>query len=478
MYIALGVIAVLVIFIGVLLVRAARFTPKALPAVEVTEVTVDEQKAVQDMVDMIRCRTVSYRDDALIECAEYEKFEQLLKERFPRIFAACTFEKVGRTGLLFRLKGESDKAPVVLMAHYDVVPVEEAYWTVPAFDGLVKDGCIWGRGTLDTKSTLCGIMQAVEAALAENYIPKNDLYLAFSGEEEIDGDSCPQMVAHLEKNGVIPALVLDEGGAVVDNVFPGVKQPCALVGVAEKGSVHFELEQPATTGHASSPPPHTAVGVMAKAITRIEAHPFKCRVATAPAALFDTLGRHSSFLYRLIFANLRLFMPVLDILCKKTGGELNALLRTTAAVTRVQGSKASNVLPPKATCGINVRVMEGDSIQDAENHLRKAIKNDNISIRLIGGMDASITSDMHCAAYDLVVNAIRQTFPDAIVSPYLMLACSDSRHYCRITDKVYRFSPMHLSKQERGTIHGNDERIPIDALLQAVAFYKRLLKML
>ena len=477
-YVLAGGIAVLPVFVAIIIIRTLRFTPKQLPAVQTAAVTVDRDKVVRDMVDMIRCRTVSYRDESLVDRKEFEKFEALLKERFPNVFAVAAFEKVGKTGLLFHIKGESAVAPAVLMAHYDVVPADEEGWTRPAFDGLIEDGKIWGRGTIDTKGTLCGIMEAVEAALADGYTPKNDLYLSFSGEEEIDGDSCKEIVSLLESRGITPAFVLDEGGAVVQNVFPGVREECALIGIAEKGSVSMDLTLLSAGGHASTPPVRTVLGKLSDAVVRIEKHPFKRHLTPAAAGLFDTLGRRSGFLFRMIFANLWCFLPLLDMVCKLSGGELNALMRTTAAVTRMEGSNAYNVLPPKGKVGINLRLMEGDTIDSAKAYLEKIVKNDRIEVSLVGGMNPSICSDTACEGWDTLTTAIRQTFGEAVVSPYLMLAASDSRHYCRITDKVYRFSPMRLSKEERGMIHGNDERLPIDTLITTVEFYVRLLKLL
>jgi len=281
-------------------------------------------------------------------------------------------------------------------------------------------------------------------------------------------------VTYLEQKNIHPAMVLDEGGAVVSNVFPGVAGECAVVGIGEKGSVSMDLILEENGGHASTPPPHSVLGQLSKAVDNIENNPFKRQLCKPVAQMFDTLGRYSSFVYRMIFSNLWCFAPVLDMICKKSGGELNALMRTTVAVTRMEGSKAYNVLPHCGKVGINVRLLGEDTIESSMEYLNKIIDNPKIKLELVGGMNPSIHSDTDCEGWDIVSQSISETWPEAIVCPYMMLACSDSRHYCRITDKVYRFSAMRLSKEERGMIHGVDERIPIETLLTTVKFYVRL----
>lgn len=474
-YIILGII---VVFLVIIVERTLLFVPEKKEKQETEDITLDRDKVVRDMVAMIRCKTVSNRDESLVEWEEFEKFEAEIRMRFPKLFETAKFEKIGKTGLLFTLKGQSSAAPSVCMAHYDVVPIEEEGWSKPAFEGIIEDDVIWGRGTLDTKGTLCAILEAVEKLLNEGYEPKNDLYLAFSGEEEIDGDSCKGIVAHLEKKGVKPAIVLDEGGAVVEKVFPGVDKECALIGIAEKGSVSVDFSLESNGGHASTPPVRTVLGQLSRAVIAIEKHPFKRQMTKPVREMFDILGRESNFLYRMIFANLWCFAPVLDLYCRISGGEINALMRTTVAVTKMEGSKAYNVMPPKGSMGLNMRLLGDDTIESAMAHLNKVIRNDKIKATVVSGMNPSIVSDTNCMEYTRLKAAISMTWPDAIVSPYLMMACSDSRHYCRITDRVYRFSAMKLSKEERGMIHGNDERIPIVTLIKTVEFYVRFLKML
>ena len=478
-WIILGIVAAaLMVLISVILIRTFCFKPKQTEPVTEDIIEVNREKIVADMVDMIRCKTVSDRQEERIDRSEFVKFEALLKERFPKIHEKCQLEKIGKTGLLYFLAGRSSEKPSVCMAHYDVVPADEAGWEKPAFEGIIENGVIWGRGTLDTKGTLCGLMEALEQMLLEGYVPENDLYLSFSGEEEVDGNTCADIVSYLAKKGVKPAIVVDEGGAVVDHVFPGVDGECALIGIGEKGGVNWNFTMESQGGHASTPPVHTILGSLSEAVTKIESHPFKRQLTRPVAEMFDTLGRHSGFLYRMIFANLWCFLPLLDMICKKAGGELNAMMRTTAAVTRMEGSKAYNVLPPRASFGINMRLLGQDTMDSAGAHLKKVIGNDKIQIELVNGMNPSPYSDTSCQEWEKLKTAIRQTWPKAIVSPYLMMACSDSRHYCEISDRVYRFSAMRLSKEERAMIHGNNERIPIETLVQTAEFYIRLLRLL
>ena len=471
-------LAALALLLIVILVRTLRFRPQPVAAVEEVPVQMDEAKIVADMQAMVRCRTISHREEALTDQAEFEKFRQVLQERFPRIHQACSFRRIGKTGLLYCLKGKASDQVSVCMSHYDVVPVEESGWSKPAFDGVLEDGFLWGRGTLDTKGTLCGVMEALEQLLGEGYVPQQDLYLAFSGDEEISGDSCPAIVRWFEEQGIIPAFVLDEGGAVVDHVFPGVENSCAMVGIAEKGYLDMDFTMESNGGHASTPPPRQLLGHLSRALCAIEKKPFPMRMTPPVRQMFDTLGRRSTFLYRMIFANLWCFAPVLDLITRLSGGELNAMLRTTVALTKFEGSQAYNVMPPHAKFGANLRLLCEETVESAQAYLRKVVGNDQIRLSVVDGMNPSPVSDTNCAAWETLKTAIRQTWPEALVSPYLMMACSDSRHYNRITDKVYRFSCMYLSKAERASIHGNDEKIPVQTLIRTAEFYVRLLKLL
>ena len=470
------VLSLLAIFLAVILIRALLFKPKAQPKILENEEKFDTDKAVDDLCRLVRCKTVSYRDSSLEDDSEFEKLVNMLPELYPNVHSTCEFSRIPDRGLLFRWKGKNDGAPAVLMAHYDVVPVNEDQWDVPAFEALIKDGRVWGRGTLDTKVTFNGVLFAADHLIAEGFVPENYRYFAFSGGEEVNGRGAENIVDYFEKNGIEPAMVVDEGGAVVENVFPGVSAPCGLIGIAEKGLMDVQYTVKSGGGHASAPKPKTPVDTLARACVKMVDNPFKAHLTAPAAKMFDTLGRHSSFVFKIIFANIRIFLPVLDMICQKSGGELNALMRTTVAFTQMEGSKASNVIPPQASMVSNMRLNPEDDIDSALKYITKTINDDKVEVSLIHGMEPSRISTTDCEGWERVSSAVASTWKGCIVSPYLMVQCSDSRHYGRISDKVYRFSAMDLTADERATIHGNNESIRIETLCKAVEFYIRLMK--
>ena len=468
--------AALVIFIAVLVIRAAAFKPKAQPEVDTSEVSFDKEKAVRDLSELVRCKTVSYRDPSLEDDAEFEKLIALLPSLYPNVNKVCEFTRLENRGLLFRWAGKKSDAPAVMMAHYDVVPVNEDLWDTPAFEGIIKDGYIIGRGTLDTKVTFSGILFAADHLISEGFVPENDIYFAFSGGEEVNGLGAVRIVDYFEEKGIEPALVIDEGGAVVENVFPGVKAPCGLIGIAEKGMMDVKYTVKSQGGHASAPKPGAPIDRLASACRNMVEHPFKLRLTAPVAEMFDTLGRYSSFVYKIIFSNLKIFLPVLDMICKKGGGEMNALMRTTVAFTQAQGSSATNVIPPEASLVSNIRLNPADDMDSALEYIKQTVADDRVEVTCMHGMNPSRISRTDCEGFEKVASAVASTWKGCIVAPYLMVQCSDSRHWGRISDRVYRFSAMDLTSEERASIHGNNEKIRIDALGRTVEFYIRLMK--
>ncbi len=466
----------LLVFIGIIAVRTAKFTPKAQPALDETPVSFSRDKAIDALAALIRCKTVSYVDHSLEDDAEFEKLIASLPSLYPRVFDICSFNRLPDRALLLRWPGKHPGDPAVMMAHYDVVPVDESKWDKPPFAAIIEDGVLWGRGALDTKVTFNGILSAANHLIGKGFQPENDIYFAFSGGEEVNGKGAPNIVQYFIDHDIHPALVVDEGGAVVENVFPGVSVPCGLIGIAEKGMMNVQFSCTSSGGHASAPKPHTPVGVLSRACTRLEGKPFPAHIQGPAAQMFDTLGRYSTLLYRMIFANLWCFGWVLDLLGKRSGGEMNALMRTTVAFTQMRGSAARNVIPPEASMVANMRLNPADSVASAQLYLQKVIADPQVEVSVLESFEPSPISETGCDAWNKVASAVASTWKGCVVAPYLMVQCSDSRHYGAISNHVYRFSAMDLTSEERGTIHGNNERIRLDCACRAVEFYIRLLK--
>ena len=463
-------------FLAVIVARACMFKPVSDKKVEADSFSVDTKSATEHLRQMVRLKTVSNVEESQVDLGEFEKFRALLRTLYPHVYTACEYTEIGRHGMLLKWPGHSAERPSVLMAHYDVVPVNEEKWDKPPFAGIIEDGILWGRGTLDTKVTFNGILSAANSLIGQGFRPEKDIYFAFSGGEEINSQGAPNIVAYFTEHGIPPAIVVDEGGAVVENVFPGVKQPCGLIGIAEKGMLNAQYRTLSAGGHASAPKPHTPVGVLAAACKRVEDHPFKAHIDGPAAQMFDTLGRYSTPLYRVIFANMWCFGWIIDLLGKKSGGEINALVRTTVAFTQMEGSSARNVIPPEAKMVSNIRLNPADSVASALAYLEKTVNDPAVEITSLESFEPSPVSETGCDAWEKVAAAVANTWPGCIVSPYLMVQCSDSRHYRDLSNHVYRFSAMDLTAEERSTIHGNNERIRLETAAKAVEFYIRLMR--
>lgn len=469
-YVLLGL---LVVLIGVVLYRTFRFKLTPLNY-EKVEHAIDGKRIVESLSKMIQIPTVSYTDSAKTDQKAFTDFKNFLKNRYPKINSIAEYQEL-LTGVLFKIKGDSSEKPVVLMAHFDVVPVV-GDWQDNPFSGKISDTHVYGRGTLDTKNSLNSIMEALEHHLNQGHSFRNDLYIAFSGEEEINGPTAPYIVNYFKENKIEPYLVLDEGGAIVSKMFPGVSNKCAVVGIAEKGFLNLKLVAHSKGGHASSPPSQTPLTELAEAILSLNNHPsFKLKLTPSVRALFNQLAPYSkSFPIRMLFANLWLFLPIVKWIAKKSGGEFLAMFKTTQAFTIAEGSEAYNVLPATASIGINYRLRPEETSDEVIKRIKNIIAHTQVDLEVISVFEP-VEESLIDEGFALVEQSIYQTWPEVLVAPYLMVATSDSRHYHEICKRVYKFSPMDVSKADLAKIHGIDEDITIENVLNGVRFYLNLL---
>lgn len=429
---------------------------------------------------LLRIPTISRLDLENVDWAQFERFVAVLPELYPGLHSTLTREIVAGHSLLYRWVGRSAKAPTLLLAHYDVVAASEDRWDHPPFGAELVEGAdgteLWARGALDDKGALVSILEAVEACIAEGVMPANDIYLSFGHDEETIGSGAQAIVALLESRGIRPALLVDEGGAVVEGIFPGVDGQIAVVGVSEKGITSVELTVVQEGGHASTPPRLSATARLARAIVRLDASPFPARFSATNLEMIRTVGAHARQPYRWLFTNQWLTRGILLALFSRLGDETRAMVRTTAVVTRLAGSAADNALAETATATVNMRVAVGSNVADSVEHIRAAIRDDRVTVTTRNPSEPSPISPTSGPQWTAVRAAIETTYPGTIVTPYIQLGASDSRHFTRICDSVYRFSPFEISLAERGTLHAVNERIRVATWLRGIEFYQALIR--
>jgi carboxypeptidase PM20D1 len=465
------------------LIRACLFKPAQKQQKVAEKAEIDKEKAVTSLQALVACRTVSNIDKSKEDEKEFDKLKKTLRELYPAVYKVAEFTELSPRELLFHIAGKSEdkKHASIMMAHFDVVDVVEENWKHPAFAGFRENGVLWGRGTIDTKGTLNGVLRSSEELFEKGFVPEHDLYFAFAGDEEIQGGSAKLAVKYFQDHGIEPLIVVDEGGGVVNGVFPGVSRPTALIGTAEKGALALEYHIDGEGGHASAPKPHTPVGELAELAVEMEKHPFKMHLSQPVKEMFSTLGREAPFKFRFIFANLWLFKPVLNKLTKKSGGQLNALVRTTCALTMMEGAPVTNVIPSKAMIGANLRLIPGDDIEEAKTKYVKMAEKLGLKghFEYQYGWNASRVSRTDTLEYHKLEDAIVGTWgEETIVSPFIMTACADARHYGVLSDRVYRFSAMKLRPEQLGMIHGDNEQLNDQQIAETVEFYYRLIKSL
>ena len=476
---ALGACVVLVAC--VLLVNTLRFTSRQVQVEPVQMVAVDEDAVAGRLAQALRFQTVSYQDPRDVKGEEFVALHRYLDQTFPRIHAALTWERVGDYSLLYTWKGRDEKLkPVLLMGHQDVVPVDPealAAWHQPPFEGRITDGFVWGRGSLDDKFSVLGIMEAVEMHLAHGFRPQRTIYLAFGHDEEIGGHHGAAKVAELlgGRSGELE-FVLDEGLAMVEDLIPGLAKPVALVGIADKGYVSVDLSVDVESGHSSMPPPQTAIGILSAAISRLEAHPMPSTLEGVQRQVLDHIGPELPFGGRLVMANLWLFAPLVERRLSARPNT-NAGIRTTTAATMFSAGVKENLLPGRARAIVNFRILPGDSIEGVLGHVGRVVDDPRVKIEKLEASagEPSAVSSVDTAGFRILQRTLRQVFPEVVVAPALCVGGTDSEHYAKLSNAVYRFSPLRLRPEDMSRLHGMNERTSVKDYAAGVRFYYHLI---
>ena len=480
---SLGLLALLMLLAAVLVLNMLRQGSRQIQVPALAPLAVDAGAVAESMAIAVRAKTVTGLLNPGNLAAEYEALHAHLKARYPLLHATLQREVVGGHSLLYTWAGTDPKAkPIALLAHQDVVPVApgtEALWKKPPFSGLIEDGFVWGRGTLDDKSNLITQLEAVEMLVRSGFKPQRSVYLVFGHDEEVGGrQGAAQIVALLKQRGVQLEFVLDEGSALTEGVLAGVKAPVALIGLAEKGGVSLRFTAKAAPGHSSMPPAvpgASAIGMLGAALTRLDNHPVPGGVRGVAAEMFAVIAPELPLAQRLPLSNLWLFRPVVESMLAK-GAATNAMLRSTTALTIFNAGNKANVLPGQAEAVANFRLLPGDSSASVTEHVKRVVADERIQIEpLDTPAEPSRVSSPDAPAFKLIERTVREVFPDAIVAPGLVIAGTDSRHFEAIADQVYRFMPVRFTLADLPRLHGTDERIAITQLADMVRFYHRLL---
>ena len=436
-----------------------------------TELKIAEEK----LGAMVRIPTVSKHEHE--DLTQFYIYHEELAKLFPLLHEKL--EKTVLNGtLLYYWKGaDANKQPILFMGHQDVVPASDDGWSVPAFSGAVKDGCLYGRGTLDCKGTMYVQMQAVEELLAEGFVPPCDVYLEYSINEETGGDGAAAAMRYLRDKGIRFAFVLDEGGAVIDEAVPGMDKPYAVIGVTEKGYMDVKITARGTGGHSSTPPRNTPAARLFAFATEIEKkRPFRKKMIPEVKEMFRQMAPAFSGPLKFLLGNLWLTQPLVMAAMPMVSPFGEALMATTCCFTMMKGSDAANVIPKEPYLIANLRTSVHQNCEESLAVLKKYGEKYDLEFEVLLSRDASPVSDIHSAAYGFVEKTIRAHFPDAGVAPYLIMGGTDCRHFHALTDTALRFCPVRMTNEQNASCHAVDENVTISALAEGVRFFKRLLQ--
>jgi carboxypeptidase PM20D1 len=435
--------------------------------------------AAERLSRMIRLPTVS-AELATLGAQPFEDFVALLAELYPLVHEHLELERITDFGLLYRWAGAAASTePVVLMAHYDVVPVDGSDgWAYPPFEGRVEDGWVHGRGALDDKGPLMVLLEAVENLLTAGFRPARDVYLSLGGNEETYGSGAQAIATTLRERGIVPWLVLDEGGAVVDAPLPFALGDAAMVGVGEKGVATLRLRARGEGGHASAPPEITAVGRIARAIDRLDGSTFPARTPAAITRMLSLFANRARGRDQTLLRTLATFPALTARVFAGMGGEPAALVRTTVAATMQQGGTAANVLPSQASATLNLRIALGETVAGTVRRVKRRIHDPLVEVTVLESSEPSPESPTDNDQFALIVGAVQASYPDAATVPFVCMAATDSRHFHRFSPAVYRFAPLRMSNAQRASIHGVDERVEIASLERGELFHRALLQQL
>lgn len=475
----LAVVLVIVVLVAAVAIKTFTFTSKQLSVSAKVSYPVNMDQAAGHLSNAIKFKTVFNVDTSKVDYSQFTSFQEYIGKAYPLVSSTLTKQVINSYGLLYTWQGSySQKKPILLMAHQDVVPAPPEGWTHDPFSGDIADGFVWGRGAIDDKGSLISILEATEYLLKDGFKPARSIYIASGFDEEVTGQQGAGKIAeYLKAKGLQFEAIFDEGMIVTQGDVPGIKTPVALIGTAEKGYLSIRITAESAGGHSSMPPKQTTVGILAAAIDKLENNPFPIRMTGPAADLFEYAGPEMSFPYKMLFANMWLFGPVIESELASSPGT-NATIRTTTAPTMFEGSQAENVLPAKSTAVVNFRILTGDTIQSVTDQVKSTINDPRVKIQPIteSANEPAPASSTASWSFGILNKTIREVMPDVFVAPMMMIGSTDSFKYIGLSQNIYRFLPERLYGDDLDMMHGMNEKISIANLGEMISYYIQLIK--
>ena len=467
----------LILSAGILLMNTLRVSSRQIPVEPLQKISLDENKICSHLSKAISFKTVAEHSSDSV----FIQFHEFLNLQFPGVFQKLEklFFDEKSSSLILKWTGKnSSLKPILFLAHQDVVPVDDLKkWQFYPFAEKMDQEFIYGRGSLDDKSGVLGILEACEILISRGFQPERSVYFAFGHDEETGGTNGAKNIAvYFSTRKIEFETILDEGGSIVKDVVPGVQSAVALIGIAEKGYATVELSTVSEGGHSSMPPPQTSAGIISAAVVKLEKNQFKTKLTPVSRSMFDYLASEMDFGSRLAFTNTWLMEKIiLNKMSKKNSS--NAAIRTTTAVTLMNAGKKDNVLPVNASAIVNFRILPGETTAGVMKHVQDVVDDERVKIELKGHYnEPSEIADTASASFRNLNKTIREIFPQTLVAPYLLVGATDSKHFFSLSKNIFRFLPIYLEPEDLKRIHGTDERIHKSNYLDMVRFYVRYLE--
>ena len=475
--ILLALLALLLLVIAVMVIRTLGFSSQQLKVDAIPPIEIHPD-AADHFAEAISIRTVSFGDPADFDSIQFDLFNKFLSDTYPLVHSQLEHQVFhGYTHLYSWMGKDPTLDPVILMSHHDVVPIASFYkWSVHPFTEGIKGDTIYGRGAIDDKFGVIGLLEATEQLLQEGHTPRRSIYLSFGHDEEVLGNGAVAVVDYLKNKGVRAALVLDEGQAITQDLVPGVTEKIALIGIAEKGYQTLELQVDMAGGHSSTPAAESSIDVLASAIGRLKANQFDAKITPALKGFMEAIGPHMSFISRFAFANADILEGMILKSYHDAGGAASSSVRTTIAPTIFEAGIKDNVIPTTARASVNFRILPGETKETVLEHVIHAIDDERVQVNFAsGGSAPSPVSPIKSEAYDLIQKSIKQVYPDVLIGPSLVVGGTDSRHFTAISDYVYRFAPFHITPHNYRCFHGIDERVVVNEFEDGIRFYRQMI---